>query len=109
MTAKLSFVSARLSANCDNLNLAPTIPALHSTRSFTEASQISPGRSMRAQLLQDMLQGQGINHPTEQEPWQAQTHIHQPRFTLHIEAQQRNLDPLHQVVFKLVIDLQITK
>lgn len=54
-----------------SLTLSHTIPSLHSAASFTEASQISPGHSMRAQLLQDMLQGRGINHSPEQELWQA--------------------------------------
>ncbi len=65
--------------------------------------------AVRREPNQDMLQGRGINHSPEQEPRQAWTHIHHPRFTPHIEAQPRNLDPLHQVIFKLVIDLPITE
>ena len=57
--------------NYNTLTLSPTIPTIHSPASFTEATQISHGRSMKAQPLQDVSQDQGINHSPEQELWQA--------------------------------------
>lgn len=99
--------------NCNTLTLSLTLPTTHSGTSSPVATQISHSCSMRAQPLPDLSQSLGINHPHRAGAVAGLRHTSATRdlhrTSKHGLAILSTSDPLHQVIFKLVIDLPITK